>query len=263
MPLYIYSQMIAVMQALIHFQDYRKQKANAHYFTVSGLGNSGPEHWQTFFETSGNNFQRINQTEWDAPACNDWIETIDKTLSDYDLSSVILIGHSLGCATIAHWTEKYKRKIKGALLVAPSDLEAPQYTFPTKGFSPMPMNKINFRTLSTKAAILFKLNRAEEARKIMDEAIPMGTVVDVHQYARTLLNAKEAEEAFKVYKANYAKYPNEFTTNVGMGRGYCAKGDYKKALIYMKVALPKAPNNFYKNAVETMIKSLEEGKDIN
>lgn len=125
------------------------------------------------------------------------------------------------------------------------------------------MGEKNFRTLSTKAAVLFKLNRVDEAKKIMDEAIPMGTVVDVHQYARTLLNAKDTEEAFKVYKANYTKNPNEFTTNVGMGRGYCAKGDYKKALTYMKVALPKASNNFYKNAVEIMIISLEEGKDIN
>ncbi len=117
------------------------------YFIIPGLGNSGPEHWQTFFETTGDNFQRINQKEWDAPACNDWIETIDKTLSGYDMSNVVLIGHSLGCATIANWAEKYKKKIKGALLVAPSDLEAPIYTFPTDGFSPMPKNKINFRTI--------------------------------------------------------------------------------------------------------------------
>ncbi len=118
-----------------------------HYFIVPGLGNSGPEHWQTFFEESGDNFQRINQQEWDAPACNDWIETIDKALSSYDLSTVILIGHSLGCATIAHWAEKYRRKIKGALLVAPSDLEAPLYAFPTEGFAPMPNGKINFKTI--------------------------------------------------------------------------------------------------------------------
>ncbi|MBS1793451.1 MAG: alpha/beta hydrolase [Acidobacteria bacterium] len=32
------------------------------YLIVPGLGNSGTEHWQTFFEKSGGNFQRINQT---------------------------------------------------------------------------------------------------------------------------------------------------------------------------------------------------------
>ena len=118
-----------------------------HYFIIPGLGNSGPEHWQTFFETTSDNFQRINQKEWDAPVCDDWIETIDKTLSSYDLSEVILIGHSLGCATIAFWAKKYNRKIKGALLVAPSDPESPLYVFPSVGFSEIPKDKLSFRSI--------------------------------------------------------------------------------------------------------------------
>ena len=117
------------------------------YLIVPGLGNSGPEHWQTFFENSGDNFKRITQQEWDAPVCNDWVAAIDKSVSDYDAASVILIGHSLGCTTIAHWATRYKKKIKGALLVAPSDVEAQEYTFPAKGFSPMPTKKINFKTI--------------------------------------------------------------------------------------------------------------------
>jgi predicted alpha/beta hydrolase family esterase len=117
------------------------------YFIIPGLGNSGPEHWQTYFEKSGKNFQRINQKEWDAPDCLDWIQTIDTALSTYDLSQVVLVGHSLGCATIAHWVSRYNKLIKGALLVAPSDLEAPQYTFPITGFLPIPKQKIGFKTI--------------------------------------------------------------------------------------------------------------------
>lgn len=117
------------------------------YFIVPGLGNSGPEHWQTFFEKSGNNFQRIVQKEWDAPHCSDWIATIDKAIEGYDPETVVLIGHSLGCAAIAHWAMKYQRKIKGALLVAPSDLEAPQYTFPATGFDPIPRDTLHFKTI--------------------------------------------------------------------------------------------------------------------
>jgi hypothetical protein len=37
------------------------------------------------------------------------------------------------------------------------------------------MGQKTFRTLSTKAAILTKLNRNDEAMKLMDEAIPLGT----------------------------------------------------------------------------------------
>ena len=117
------------------------------YLLIPGLGNSGPEHWQTFFENSGDNFKRINQQEWDVPNCNDWVTTINNTISEYDPTAVILIGHSLGCTTIAHWATRYKKKIKGALLVAPSDVEAQQYSFPAKGFSPAPTEKINFKTI--------------------------------------------------------------------------------------------------------------------
>ena len=117
------------------------------YLIVPGLGNSGPEHWQTFFEQSGNNFQRILQKEWDAPDCNDWISTVDTMVVQYDPANTILIGHSLGCATIVHWALKYNRKIKAALLVAPSDVDAPVYTFPATGFAPLPLQKLPFKTL--------------------------------------------------------------------------------------------------------------------
>ena len=117
------------------------------YLIVPGLGNSGPEHWQTYFEKTGNNFYRIHQKEWDAPLCDEWIETLDKKISGFDLSTVILVAHSLGCSTVAHWASKYKKRIKGALLVAPSDPEASGYVFPAKGFAPVPLDKINFRTI--------------------------------------------------------------------------------------------------------------------
>ncbi len=117
------------------------------YLIVPGLGNSGPEHWQSYFEKSGNQFFRIDQQEWDIPVCDEWIATIDKKVLNFELSTVVLIGHSLGCSAIAHWATRYKRQIKGAMLVAPSDLEAPQYTFPARGFAPIPLGKINFRTI--------------------------------------------------------------------------------------------------------------------
>jgi uncharacterized protein len=122
------------------------------YFIIPGLGNSGPEHWQTYFEKSGDRFQRINQKEWDAPDCADWVDAIDKAISNFDLSRVVLIGHSLGCVTIAHWANRYHKKIKGDLLVAPSDIENPVYTFPATGFAPVPTEKINFKTIVAASA---------------------------------------------------------------------------------------------------------------
>jgi uncharacterized protein len=117
------------------------------YFIVPGLGNSGPAHWQTYLEETVLHCTRIQQSEWDTPVCEEWIKTIDAALLEMDLSSVVLIGHSLGCATIAHWFQRYKKTVKGALLVAPSDLEAPAYTFPTTGFSPIPLSPFPFKTI--------------------------------------------------------------------------------------------------------------------
>jgi predicted alpha/beta hydrolase family esterase len=118
-----------------------------HYLIVPGLGNSGPEHWQTYFEQSGPHFSRIQQEEWDAPECEAWINRIEEKVSEFDPEQVVLVGHSLGCTAIAHWAKRFGRKIKGAMLVAPSDIENPIYTFPAVGFSPIPLKKIPFPTL--------------------------------------------------------------------------------------------------------------------
>ena len=117
------------------------------YLIVPGLGNSGPEHWQSYFETCLDDAYRIEQRDWDSPTCADWISAIDQKVGEFEPSTVVLVGHSLGCMAIAHWANQYKRQIRGALLVAPSDPEAPAYTFPTCGFTPVPLKKIAFTTV--------------------------------------------------------------------------------------------------------------------
>ena len=91
------------------------------------------------------------------------METIDENVSKFDLSTVVLIGHSLGCSTIVHWATKYNRQIKGALLVAPSDIEAPHYNFPATGFAPIPLDKVEFNTIVVASAddIWVSLDRAK------------------------------------------------------------------------------------------------------
>lgn len=122
------------------------------YLIVPGLGNSGPDHWQSYFERTGPNFARIEQRDWDAPVCDDWIENIEQQVQNFDPGTVVLIGHSLGCAAIVHWAARYKTKIAGAMLVAPSDPEADIYTFPAKGFSPLPLVNLDFPSLVVASA---------------------------------------------------------------------------------------------------------------
>ncbi len=115
-------------------------------FTIPGLYNSGPDHWQTHWEKEYG-FTRIEQKEWETPVCDDWLQTIDSVVTQHPLEEVILVGHSLACCTIVRWAEKYKCIIKGALLVAPSDVEAASYPPGTKGFSPMPKFKLPFPSI--------------------------------------------------------------------------------------------------------------------
>jgi hypothetical protein len=121
----------------------------------------------------------------------------------------------------------------------------------------------SFRPHSTKAQILYKLGRNAEADQVMKDALPMANMQELHQYARTLLQQKKPKEALDIFKMNYNKNPNQFTTIMGMTRGLAATGDYKGALKYANMALPLAPNGQNKTFVEGAIKKLQEGKDFN
>jgi predicted alpha/beta hydrolase family esterase len=115
-------------------------------FIIPGLGNSGEGHWQTLWEKQFN-FTRIQQRDWETPRRTDWIDAMDKAIAPHDPAKVILVGHSLACAAIAFWSEQYKRKIKGALLVAPSDTEADTYPPGTSGFTPVPLAPLSFPSI--------------------------------------------------------------------------------------------------------------------
>lgn len=112
-----------------------------------GLNNSDEEHWQTRWEKMYPSFTRVQQKEWDTPACKDWIETLDAEVMRETPEQVIIVGHSLACCTIGYWTKEYNRIIKGALLVAPSDTEAESYPAGTTGFTPMPLGKLPFPSI--------------------------------------------------------------------------------------------------------------------
>lgn len=129
--------------------------------------------------------------------------------------------------------------------------------------NPNVLGNLNFRSLSTKAQVLNKLGRNKEANDVMKQAMPFANMNQVHAYGRQLLQQKLFKDALEIFKSNYEKYPNVFTTNMGMARGYSGVGDYKKALEHAQKALPQAPDNTNKQSVEKIIALLKEGKDIN
>jgi len=114
---------------------------------VPGLWNSGPEHWHSYWERERSDCRRVEQADWDTPNRADWVATLDRAIADAG-RPVVLAAHSLGCATIAHWagvaTPAALERVRGALLVAPIDVEAPTYPLGTTGFAPLPLEPLGF-----------------------------------------------------------------------------------------------------------------------
>jgi uncharacterized protein len=114
---------------------------------LPGLGNSGPEHWQTHWQKQNPDFVRVEQRDWDAPDCDQWVATLDRAISAQS-APPLLIAHSLACALVAHWAAKHARPLHGALLVAPADVDSDKHTpAEVRGFAPMPIRHIPGRTI--------------------------------------------------------------------------------------------------------------------
>jgi uncharacterized protein len=112
---------------------------------IPGYGNSGPGHWQSLWENSLRDAKRVRMPNWDFPHRADWIEALDAAIREAsEIAPPILVAHSLGCITVAHWTDRYQRPIHGALLVAPVDVERPDTPEVVKDFAPVPMFGLPF-----------------------------------------------------------------------------------------------------------------------
>ena len=121
----------------------------------------------------------------------------------------------------------------------------------------------SFQAWNTKAMVLKALGKNDEAAATIKKALPIGNENEIYRYAKSLAAEKKGKEAFDIFKMNYDKHPDDFITNVGMGRGYSAMGDYKKALTYIQKAQVQAPNKLNKDAMDKLVATLQGGKDIN
>ena len=120
----------------------------------------------------------------------------------------------------------------------------------------------NFKNLSVKAGLLNKLNKKEEADKMMKAAFEKGTVTDLHNYGRQLLGEKKVTEALEIFEMNYKKFNGAWPTSAGLMRGYSAKGDLKKALEYANKAVADAPSPEAKKIMVAAVETLSKGKSL-
>lgn len=110
---------------------------------LPGLYDSGPQHWQSRWLNTFPGLARVEQDDWNTPDCREWIERLEQVVS-LGGDEVVLVAHSLACVLVGKWAERHPRKIRGALLVAPSDTEAPRFPEGPNGFRPMPTGRLPF-----------------------------------------------------------------------------------------------------------------------
>ncbi|WP_397533765.1 RBBP9/YdeN family alpha/beta hydrolase [Roseateles sp.] len=92
---------------------------------LPGWLNSDPEHWQSCWERQYGD-ERVEQSDWNWPRRGDWMARLDEVVLAGP-GPAVLVAHSLGCQLVASWAEHsaHTARVKGALLVAPPDTEAP------------------------------------------------------------------------------------------------------------------------------------------
>jgi len=110
---------------------------------LPGINDSGPEHWQTLWERSHSWLQRVAQRDWDHPVRDTWVAALERSIAAQD-RPVVLVAHSLGCLLAVHWAAGAGQRVRGALLVAPPDPDAPSFPAEAQGFTPLPLAPLPF-----------------------------------------------------------------------------------------------------------------------
>lgn len=109
------------------------------FLVLPGLGNSGVDHWQSYWCLSFRNATRVIQDDWENPKLDDWLARLDAAIAS-GTRPAVLICHSLSCSLAAHWAARNKKgRVVAAFLVSPSDVESPAHTpDTTRDFAPIP-----------------------------------------------------------------------------------------------------------------------------
>lgn len=118
-----------------------------HYLILPGWQGSPDEHWQSHWQRSLPNASRVEQADWDNPDPLRWVAALEQRVAA-SRAPLILVAHSLGCITVTRWAAQAPlaslRKVRGALLVAPADVERPGCPAALQGFAPIAREPLPF-----------------------------------------------------------------------------------------------------------------------
>ena len=118
---------------------------SAKVLILPGWQGSGPEHWQMRW-VAEHGYTVVEQADWLRPRRGDWLARLDEVVVDTPGVDVVLVAHSLGCIQVAAWAavSRHTARVRGALLVAPGDVEQPALREQLPGWAPIVRQRLPF-----------------------------------------------------------------------------------------------------------------------
>jgi hypothetical protein len=120
-----------------------------------------------------------------------------------------------------------------------------------------------FDNLMKKSQILDAMDRKDDATVARNQALGKASALQLYFYGRQLQGQKKQEEAFALYRSNAKKYPDFWTSHVGLARVYSGEGNFDQAVKEMQAALPDVPDDANRSNLQNYIKRLQSKDDIN
>lgn len=117
-------------------------------------------------------------------------------------------------------------------------------------------NGQNFNNVAAKAGLLTKLNKKEEADKLIESSIQTATEAEINAYGYQLMvQQNNVDEAIKIFTLNVKRFPDAWNVYDSLAEALANKGDNNGAKKNYEIAYEKAPQN-QKARIETAIKGL-------
>lgn len=117
-----------------------------HFIILPGSGGSGPEHWQSRWESANHAMQRFQPSSWDLPDFTDWLAALETAVVAAP-GPPVLVAHSLSCLLVAHWQKISLRPVKAALLVGVPDPASAVFPGYGMAFAKIPEGRLRFPSL--------------------------------------------------------------------------------------------------------------------
>ncbi|MBC5786137.1 alpha/beta hydrolase [Ramlibacter sp. USB13] len=120
---------------------------------VPGLRDHVAQHWQTLLAGQLAKVVTVPPMGREDLDCAARVEAIERAAQQVQ-GPLIVVAHSGGCIMVAHWAQRTRRSVQGALLATPPDFEAPMPEgYPAiaalreGGWLPVPRTLLPFRSI--------------------------------------------------------------------------------------------------------------------